>query len=283
MHLNKETSRIDHNFSMKKSFKVLVFVMTLLATTTSVNGYDSYVAANAQTYVLEKLAHNDIVFMGTTHKQAAILDFLADLLPRLHTAGVTHIAVEIASDQQWLIDRYFASGYGLADIDIHQAIDCPRYRYLFDILRGMDGDVRPEVVAIDLPQQLYSGPVNRDAHMAATLDNVFASNSDSKILAILGTFHVFRQLNWNRRVSSGHTAIRTLLSQNNSQLNMFSIAHVLSQGDRKCDFSRLLGPVPGVVAVNMAPVFDQWHLGLTASLAIKPEPTRRLLDGLIVH
>lgn len=268
---------------MKKPFIALAVVMTFLATTIPANGYDSYVVRNTRAYVLEKVAQHDIVFMGTTHKQPTILDFIADLLPRLHAAGVTHIAVEVASDQQGLIERYLTSGYGLADIDIHPSIDCPRYRYLFDIIRKIPSVERPEVVAIDLPFQRYNDAVNRDACMAANLEKIISTHPKAKIFAILGTFHVLRQLNWSRRVPNGHVAIRSLLSQNNPQLSMFSMAHILSQSDASCDFSRRLGPVPGMVAVDMAPLFDRWQLGLTASLAIRPAPTRDLLDGVIVH
>ena len=51
-----------------------------------------------QQYVLEKCRSNDIVFLGTTHRQPAILAMIADLLPDLSRAGVTHLGLEIGSD-----------------------------------------------------------------------------------------------------------------------------------------------------------------------------------------
>jgi hypothetical protein len=267
---------------MIKTLKLLATAMTLLAITIPANGY-GYPTQDARTYILEKITVHDIVFMGTTHKQPAILDFIADLLPRLHTAGVTHIAIEVASDQQTRIDRYLDSGNGLADIDLHPALDCPRYRHLFALLRGIEAYRRPRVVAIDLPTQRYNGPIGRDAYMAAVLDKLLTANPHGKVLAVLGSFHVFRQLPWQRRIRNGHKAIRTLLDQQHPGLTMFSIVNILSQTAAVCDFGRRLGPAPGAVAVDMDSTFDDWRLGFTACLAIKPAPTWQLLDGIIVH
>ena len=53
-----------------------------------------------QSYVIERLKTHGIVFLGTTHKKEAILKFVAELIPRLHEAGTTHLGLEICSDQQ---------------------------------------------------------------------------------------------------------------------------------------------------------------------------------------
>lgn len=242
-----------------------------------------YQIQDARAYTLEKLAAHDIVFMGTTHKQPAVLAFVSDILPQLYEAGITHIAIEVASDQQDRIDRYIASGEGLAEIELHQAIECPHYRQLFVILRKIDPSQRPQVVAIDLPVHQFNDSVSRDAYMAGMLEGALRSHPKGKILTILGSFHVLRQLQWQKRIANGHQAIRTLLSKQQPDLEMFSMAHVLSRMDSDCDFSRRLGAFPGTVAVDLDIGFDQWHLGLTASLAIKPAPARKILDGLIIH
>ena len=49
---------------------------------------------------------HDIVFLGTRHKQPLILNFISDLITALHNSGVTHIGLEIISDQQGKIDQF---------------------------------------------------------------------------------------------------------------------------------------------------------------------------------
>ncbi len=260
----------------------MAFAMSICLTCVPANARD-YLTQDAFVYIQEKSAAHDLVFMGTTHKQPAILDFIADLLPKLHTMGVTHLALEVASDQQALIDHYLDRGLGLADIHLHRAIDCPRYRHLFTILKGLTAAQRPKVVAVDLPPRLYDGPIDRDAHMAEQLEKTLQSGSKVKVLAILGSFHVMRQLQWQARVPNGHHTIRTLLKKRHPRLSMFSIAHILSQSGASCDFSRRLAPVDHSVAMDIDQSFDGWRLGLIDVLAIKPAPARQLLDGVIVH
>jgi uncharacterized iron-regulated protein len=90
---------------------------------------------NSQSYVLNKFETYDIVFLGTRHKQPPILEFISDLIPKLHESGITHIGLEITSDQQNKINNFLNTGAGVSDISIHPQIDCPEYRNLFNILK----------------------------------------------------------------------------------------------------------------------------------------------------
>ncbi len=57
-------------------------------------------------YIHSKLEQNNIVFLGTTHQTPEILGFIAELIPTLKMVGVTHVGLEIPSDQQTAIDTY---------------------------------------------------------------------------------------------------------------------------------------------------------------------------------
>lgn len=67
----------------------------------------------------QQIQNHDIVFLGTRQKQPPILEFISNLIPKLLESGVTHIGLEIASDQQEKIDRFMKTGKGLSDIEIH--------------------------------------------------------------------------------------------------------------------------------------------------------------------
>ncbi len=137
-------------------------------------------------YIHTKLQQNDIVFLGTRHKQPQILTFIAELIPSLKGRGVTHIGMEIRSDQQEMIDTFMETGKGLENIQFHIQVDHPDYRQLFDVMRESGG---PIPVAIDLPSSMYKGTVSRDEWMARSLLIVLNRNPSAKILVIVGSFH----------------------------------------------------------------------------------------------
>jgi hypothetical protein len=68
---------------------------------------------NPQSCVLSKFQTHGIVFLGTRHKQPPILNFISDPITVLHDSGVTHIGLEIESDQRGKIDQYMNTGNGL--------------------------------------------------------------------------------------------------------------------------------------------------------------------------
>jgi len=82
-------------------------------------------------YIRSKLQQNDIVFLGTTHKKPEILEFIAELIPSLKGLGVSHVGLEIPSDQQEKIDVFMKTGDGLDDIKLHTQIDSPECWHLF--------------------------------------------------------------------------------------------------------------------------------------------------------
>lgn len=71
---------------------------------------------NSKEYVLGKFQSHDLIMLGTRHKREPILQFISDLIPALHDAGVTHMGLEICSDQQDKIDHSIETGIGIADM-----------------------------------------------------------------------------------------------------------------------------------------------------------------------
>jgi hypothetical protein len=243
----------------------------------------AHFTGDVQSYILSKLAGHDIVLMGTTHRQPAILDLTARLAPRFREAGVTHLALEISSDQQSRLDRFLDTGVGLAAIQIPDAIDCPAYRHLLEVLQHLGPGRRPRVIAIDLPRALYGGKISRDEHMASTLAATMQKHPRAKILAMLGSLHVLRQLRWTNRISTGHPSIRTCLGRWRPGLKVFSMVHIIHGAAQACDFSSRLGPLPGMVAMDVDACFNGWRLGVAACLALQPSQPWELVDGVIVH
>lgn len=235
-------------------------------------------------YVLEKLRSHQIVLMGTIHQKPQILELTAQLLPLIRSAGVTHLAIEVSSDQQSNIDRFIQHGTGLMDIRLHHSIDCAQYRRLFTIIRDLPSHQRPRVVAIDLPPSRYRGPIGRDAYMADALSDMFQPRTDRKVLVILGSLHVLKKLDWLPRITDRQPSIRSLLEQRLPTLKMFSLVHLIRNDTHAAgDIRNLVDPEQGAAAMDLDERITGWRLGLTDCLAVRPSQAYDLVDGVIVH
>lgn len=267
---------------MIRTISIVVCMMGYLSSVTACSGHE-HLTRDVQAYVMEKLAGHDVVFMGTTHRQTPILELMVRMVPGFQKAGVTHLALEIASDQQEHLDRFLDTGAGMESIKLHDAIECPAYRRFLSTLQRLSPHQRPGVIAIDLPEVSYGGPICRDEYMAMTLAATLRSHPKAKILAMLGSMHVLRNLRWQDRVVGGHQAARTYLSRWRSDLNIFSMVNIIGRTAEVCDFSRHLGSLPGMVALDVDSCFNGWRLGITACLALRPAQPYELVDGVIVY
>ena len=269
---------------MIKRLEISMFIILLnLVFTSIVSGSDYAVNTNAQSFIIDKLKTHHIVFLGTPHKKPAILQFLSELIPALHDAGVTHIGLEIAFDQQTKIDNFIQTGKKLNDIRIHPMIDCPGYRNVLAKLAALDPNIRPETIALDLPTSKYRGKISRDKWMAGSIMQVFNKNPKAKMLVVVGNLHVLKVLNWQDNVPNQHKSIYEYLKSMIPEFRIFSISQLIDENPEKCDFTDVFGPVDGSVVIDCDHKFDGWKFGLSSIIAIKPTKTCDLVDGIIVY
>ncbi len=236
-----------------------------------------------QSYVIERLKSHDIVFLGTTHKREAILKFVADLIPRLYEAGITHLGLEICSDQQGKIDSFLQTGNGLDEIKVHPLIDCAEYRNLLSTTRSLDKGKRPAPVALDLPKSMYKGEINRDEWMARSIAKIFHRNPNAKVLVVVGNLHVMKKIQWEDHVKNPHGFIRSYLNELISSYQMFSIGQCIDESPNECDFTREFGHLEGAVAMDCNGRFAGWTIGFMVPVAAKPIEVCDMLEGVIVY
>ena len=197
--------------SYSRFINLLIFILVFLIPKNS-HATDFPIHHNPQSYILTKLQTNDIVFLGTRHKQPPILEFISDIITELHNSGVTHIGLEIASNQQGKIDQFMKTGAGLNDIQIYPQIDCPEYRHLLNVIRELDPKKRLIQIALDLPISKRNENISRDEWMAKSIAGVFESNSNAKMLVVVGNNHVLKKLDWQDQVIDMHRSIREYLT-----------------------------------------------------------------------
>lgn len=237
----------------------------------------------ADTYIRDQLMRNDVVFYGTTHQQPSILALVVELLPDLAQMGITHLALEISSDQQPHLDALVEGVIGPSSIVLHKAIDCPAYRRLLTSVGQLPLGKRPRLTAIDLPVEAYDRNVSRDQWMAQQLSAVWSRQPNAKVMAVVGSLHVLRNLDWQDHLAHQHAALRSYLGKLHPHLKMHTVVNVLGGSPEGGDFSRKFGSVPSPVAVEVDKRFAAWQLGLTHCIAIKPTQPHELTDGIIVH
>jgi len=269
---------------MNKRLEIFLFILPFyLMCTSIVNGSDYKVNTNAQSYIIKKLKTHHIVFLGTTHKKPAIHKFLSELIPALHNAGVTHIGLEIAFDQQTKIDNFIQTGKKLTDIQIHPMIDCPGHRNLLIKLATLDPNIRPKTIALDLPKAKYRGKISRDKWMAGSIMQVFHKNQKAKMIVVIGNLHVLKVLNWEGNVPNQHKSIYRYIKNIMPEFRIFSISQLIDENPKECDFTDVFGSIDGSVVIDCDRRFDGWKFALESIVAIKPTKTCDLVDGIIVY
>ena len=239
--------------------------------------------SDPRSYILSKFQSYDIVFLGIRHRQPPILKFVVELIPKLRDTGVTHIGLEIGSDQQSKIDRFLSTGAGLSDIQIPQPIDCPEYRELFRLFRTINPTKRPTPAALDLPKSEFSKPLSRDEWMAKRITALFKTNPKEKMVVVVGNLHVLKKLDWQDHVPNKHRAIREYLAELLPELRIFSVGQVIGESVYEDDFKKRFAAMDGAVSVDLDSRFTGWKSEIVQSVAIKPAEVWELLDGMIVY
>ena len=231
-------------------------------------------------YLHSKLQQNDIIFLGTTHKKPAILEFIAELIPSLKGLGVSHIGLEIPSNQQEKIDAFMLTGNGLDNVQFHTQVDHPDYRNLFYVLRKAGG---PKPVAIDLPYSKFDEDISRDEWMAQSLLAVIDKDPSGKMLVVVGNLHTLKKLEWEDQVPNKHQSIREYITRDRPSTRIWSVGQMIDGNPNECDFTREFSSLPGAVALDLDDRYRGWQIGLTASIAIVPAECFELVDGLIIY
>jgi len=152
----------------------------------------SRAAVDPKSFFMSETDSHNVILLGTKHNQPSISLFLTAILPTLAASGVTHVGLEITSDQQPKIDNFTRTGSGLDEIDIFHAIDRPEYRCFLDTVRLCE--LKP--VALDLPRSMWKSAFTRDEWMARNIGSLFQRESGAKMVVVVGNLHTLKRVDW---------------------------------------------------------------------------------------
>jgi hypothetical protein len=137
-------------------------------------------------------------------------------------------------------------------------------------------------VAIDLPYSRFKEEISRDEYMGQKIFELYNAEDSKKILSVLGNFHVIKKFNWEDHVPK-RPSVYEYLSKNHPDIKKFSIAQLVGNQPKPCDFTDQFSHIEGIVALDCTDRFTDWKLGLLSIIAIKETVPHEAFDGLIVY
>lgn len=164
-------------------------------------------STEAHEWIVKGLEPHSITIIGERHKRTESIQFFQELISRyLQQDKCLSVALEIASNQQAILDEIVEDRATVADIEIPPMIDHPSFRSLIDDLVRMKRRSNClKLIAIDGGMGLS---VNRDEWMAEKLAKQI---SKTPILALLGNLHTLKKVDWKTPMSKAFPYVAEIL------------------------------------------------------------------------
>jgi hypothetical protein len=168
--------------------------------------------------VMQVITPDTITIVGETHQRAESVDLFQSLIDDyLQQNKCLIVALEIASNQQSIIDDAVRGKVAVSAIEIAPIIDHPPFRALIDnLVRMRSNGACLELAAIDAGIEKKTG---RDEWMAAELAELV---SQDPVLALLGNLHALKKIDWDMAMTSGSPYVAEILISQGYRINSFA-------------------------------------------------------------
>ncbi len=156
--------------------------------------------------ILEQIKPGTITIIGETHKRMESVELFQSLVLDVvsHHQCVV-IGLEIASDQQTILDTAMQGRASISDVVLWPAIDYPFYRRMLERFAEFKRQGKClTLVAIDSGTD---NVVDRDLWMALSLAE---QPKDAPILVLLGALHTLKRVDW--QIAQGRTSVAEILT-----------------------------------------------------------------------
>lgn len=160
------------------------------------------VASEVQSLITSEIEQGTITIIGENHKRPESIQFFKTVIDEyLQQRKCLVVALEIASSQQTILDQVFEGKADISSVVIPPMIDHPAYRVMIHDLAEMKRSGKClKLLAIDADLKTNSP---RDEWMAMVLEN---QTKGTPILALLGSLHTLRRVDWSREDPSPFVA-----------------------------------------------------------------------------
>lgn len=173
------------------------FFLTLLSLSTWAASYDP---------IIEQIKPGTITIIGESHKKVESVELFQNVaLDVIKHHQCVVIGLEIASDQQTILDAVMQGRASVNELTLWPPLDHPPYRSMIESFAGLKRQGQCiKLVAID---SSVGNSVDRDLWMALSLAE---QAGDAPILVLLGALHTLKRVNWT--VRTGRPSIAEILA-----------------------------------------------------------------------
>jgi hypothetical protein len=224
-------------------------------------------STEAHKRVVEGLEPRSITIIGEHHKRPESIQLFQYIISRyLRQDKCLVVALEIASNQQAILDEIVAGKSTVSDIEIPPMIDHPPFRVLInDLAKMARRNHCLKVIAIDAGLDLG---IRRDEWMAEILGEQL---SQVPILALLGNLHTLKKVEWKFTKASPYVA--EILASLNHRIQTYPQAWL----DKTCSVYSQLIPSNRKEAVEII------NNNLISLLnATEYETVKNVVDGVVL-
>ncbi|MEY3123265.1 MAG: hypothetical protein RI993_2090 [Pseudomonadota bacterium] len=163
---------------------------------------NSVYSGEVQKWIIKGIEPNSITIIGEHHKRPESIQFFQSVISKyLQQDKCLVVALEIASNQQMILDEIVEGKSTVSDIKISSIIDHTAFRVMINDLAKM-AKVNDclKLIAIDAGMEI---DVRRDEWMTKILAEQV---SQVPILALLGNMHSLRKVDWNFKKTAPYVA-----------------------------------------------------------------------------
>jgi hypothetical protein len=204
--------KLGYSAAAKPEEKIICFLFWMVILFSSFQVHST----EAHKRIVEGLEPHSITIIGERHKRPESIQFFQELISRyLQQDKCLLVALEIASNQQTILDEIVEGRVTVADIEIPTMIDHPPIRSLIDDLVAMKRrGTCLKLIAID-EEELN---VNRDEWMAERLAKHI---SQAPILALLGNLHTLKRVDWHTSMSKAFPYVAEILGSQGHRIKSY--------------------------------------------------------------
>lgn len=190
--------------------------------------------------ILEQATPGTITIIGESHKRPESVEIFQNLALAVggHQRCVA-VGLEIASDQQAILDAVMQGRASVNDVALWPPIDHPPYRRMIENFAALKRQGRClKVIAIDAGMD---NKIDRDQWMALRLAE---QAGDAPVLVLLGALHTLKKTDW--LVATGKPRVAEILSDKDFRVRSFPQRWLPEQcagnGGRKSRFVSAASP-----------------------------------------
>jgi len=178
----------------------------------------------AQKWIIKGMEPGGISIIGEYHKRPESVQFFQSVISKyLQQDKCLVVALEIASNQQMILDGIVEGKSTVSDVEIPSIIDHPAFRAMInDLAEVARRNDCLKVIAIDAGTDI---DIRRDEWMAKILAEQV---NQAPILALLGNLHSLKKVEWNFEKTTPYVA--EILASLNHRIRTYPQAWV----DKTC-------------------------------------------------